>query len=451
MPIGERPQSSGRYHKRALVPRDDVGAATPSTAVAAPGVAPMTTTGAAPTTAGIMYPTSSAPMPQPWAGWPVEWQVPPWGSEFSGYGYGRHNNPANVATAMTCVSLNSRQLGSFPVYGMRGEDRFTLPQWAENPEPEMYSSWVEMMHEAANSLYLRGEVFTYVTGRFHDGYPSRFVVVPADTVDVTFEDGRRRYEIDGREIARRDICHVKLQGMAGLLRGISPLQWVSRSIVTSGALETYASDLAARGGVPWAVITVPGYPTEDQVIEARGRWLAARFDSHGAPAMMSGGAKIESLTLSPRDMALLELREFDERRICAAFGVPAHLVNVAMADGMTYTNSTDLFEAHWRHELRTLADAIAKAWSLWLLPLGKRLEFNADRYTQPPLAERMSAYATGHGIQDGDGVRVITAAEIRSAERLGPGTPDETPEPAPAPLVAVDTAEADAQILTGAA
>ena len=417
-------------------------AVTPTSASAVPAAAPLAAGTA--THTEVMYPAASMPTHgQPWPGWPVDWEVPPWGGDWSGYGYGRHNSSASVATAMTCVNLNSRQLASFPVYGMRGEERVPLPLWAENPEPEMYSSWVEMMHEAANSLYLRGEVFTYVTGRFADGYPSRFVVVPADTVGVEFVDGRRRYEVNGSTVPRGDICHVKLQQTAGQLRGISPLQWVARSIVTSGALESYATDLAARGGVPWAAITVPGHLTEEQAVGARQRWLAARFDSHGAPALLSGGATIETLTLSPRDMALLELREFDERRICAAFGVPAHLVNVAMADGMTYTNSTDLFEAHWRHELRTLANAIAQAWSLWLLPRGQRVEFNADRYTQPPLAERASAYAVMHGIQDGDGVRAISVDEVRTAERLGPGTPDDQ--------ATTDEAEMEAQLLTGAA
>ena len=68
------------------------------------------------------------------------------------------------------------------------------------------------------------------------------------------------------------------------------------------------------------------------------------------------------MTLSPRDMAL-ELREFDERRICAAFGVPSYLVNVEQTNSMTYANSTDLRVFHWQATLRPLGQCISECLS----------------------------------------------------------------------------------------
>lgn len=445
----ERPPSSGRFASRALVPRDiDPRSALPNDNGAGPNVpaqsvGPTSSEGIGNT--NVMYPVG-APPAQPWSGWPVGWSPPPAGNDWSGTGYGRQGAQANLSTAVTCIDLNSRELASLPVYGMRGESPFTLPAWSDNPEPERYASWAELMLEAVNSLLSRGECFLYVTGRFHDGYPSRFVVLPADVVEVTTTSaGTRRFAVNGSEIERRDICFTRYQCIAGRDRGISPLEWIGSSLLTSGALERYASDLAARGGVPWAALSVPGYLSDDQAKEGRDRWLAARWDSHGAPAMLSNGATLQTLALSPRDMALLELREFDERRVCGAFGVPSFLVNVSQATGLTYANATALFDHHWRATLRPLANLIASAWSAFLLPRGQRIEFNPDRYVQPALGERVAAWMTMHNIVDADGTRAMDVPEIRSAERLGPATPPSSPPLPPPP------AEADAQLLTGAA
>jgi hypothetical protein len=58
--------------------------------------------------------------------------------------------------------------------------------------------------------------------------------------------------------------------------------------------------------------------------------------------------------------------------------------------------------------------------SLWLLPRGTDIEFDPDRYTQPPLEERARAYQTLHGIEEPDGKRAITVDEIRARERWAP-------------------------------
>jgi HK97 family phage portal protein len=323
---------------------------------------------------------------------------------------------------------------------MKGDTPFVLPAWADNPEPERYSSWVELMLEAVNSLQTRGECFTYVTGRYQDGWPSRFVVLPADSMQIELDGGHREFYASGVHLDRGDVCFIRSQCVSGRERGISPLEWIASSLTTSGALERYAVDLAARGGVPWAALTVPGFLSDDQAKDARDRWLRARWDAQGAPAMLSGGATLQPLTFSPKDMALLELREFDERRVCGAFGVPSFLVNVSQATGLTYANATALFDHHWRATLRPLADLIARGWSQFLLPRGQRFEFNPDRYVQPALGERVAAWMTMHGIQDDDGTRAMDVPEIRAAERLGPAAP-----PTSAPVAP------DAQLMTGAA
>jgi HK97 family phage portal protein len=383
------------------------------------------TVGPESTGGNVMYPEGGWHS-EAWAGWPVDWHVPPPGDAWSGTGYGRHSDVwGKVSTVMSCVGLNARELASFPIYGMKGTVPFTLPSWATNPEPAIYSCWDEFMHAAVTALQLRGDVILYATGRYAPEVPgtpgriSRFTALNPDLVDVEWIAGRMVYTIGGAELDAADICHVRYLTWPGRPRGVSPIEWLGSSLTTSSTLERYAASLATRGGVPWAVLQSAKNLNSQQVLEAQSAWVAASLRRDGAPAVLGNAFELKPLSISPRDMALLELREFDERRICAAFGVPSFLVNVESASSMTYANVSQVYDGHWRQTLRPLAQLLANAWSAWLLPRGSRMEFNPDRYTQPPFAERVAGWATMFNMLDPrTGRRAMELDEVRSAERL---------------------------------
>ena len=360
-----------------------------------------------------------------WDGWPVDWQPPPPGPQWSGYGYGRQDGAlGRVSTAMTCVDLNSRQLGSFPFYGLKGDQPVDLPEWINSPEPELYESFPQFVQAAVNSLLLRGEAVTYATGRYSaasGGAVARFTLLDPDAIDVELVDGRRLVTVAGQEVPRDDIFVVRYQSLPGRLRGITPIEWVAGPLVTASALERYSADIASRGGIPWAILKNARQMTGTQARDAQNAWVAASARRDGAPAVLGNDWQFETVSLSPKDMALLDVTEFSQRAICAAFGVPAYLVNVEMTSGLTYANASGIRDQHWAATLRTIANLICSGWSRWLLPRGTRLEANADRYVQPPFAERAMAWQTLFNLLDPvTGERAISIDEIRAAERLAP-------------------------------
>jgi HK97 family phage portal protein len=359
-------------------------------------------------------PLPPVPPVQPWAGWPqaAGWQTPMWNgtvSPLAGY----------VSTVYTCVDLNSRQLASFPIYRMRGTQHLPDVAWMTNPCPELYTDWIPFAKQLMNTLQLRGESFVYALARYSDGTVAQMCVIDPDAVDIDVLGSSIDYRIGGMPVDRVDVLHIPYQTWPGELRGISPLQWVGRNLYSADALERYGAQLAAEGGVPWGVLTTPANLTAAQVDENRQRWVESAARRGAAPVMLSGGLQLETLTLSPTDMALLDLRVFDEQRICAAFGVPPYLVGLPQAEGLTYANATSLFDYHWRATLRPKAQTVASALSAWALPSGQRIEFNRDEYVRPDFGERVAAYAVLHGIEDETG-HGMTIDEIRQAERLTP-------------------------------
>src|SRR5215510_7915541 len=175
-----------------------------------------------------MYPEgqleSSGVMPEvmAWQGWPTGWHTPNW----NGYLSLDHL----VSTLWTCIDLNTRQLATFPIYGVKGVNVVALPEWSNNPEPEMYSDWVEFAKQLFNT-YQGGETFLWCTGRKKDGLGpngigsvARFVCLNPAFVNVEWRNGEITYSLEGKKLDRVDVCHIKYQSRPSNLRGIGPLE-----------------------------------------------------------------------------------------------------------------------------------------------------------------------------------------------------------------------------------
>lgn len=353
---------------------------------------------------------------QAWQGWPTLWDTPNWNDGVI---------PRLVSTLWTCVDLNTRQLASFPTYAMRGLQVKALPEWANNPEPGTYADWTEAAKQVFNTLQVCGECILWCVGRFADGSVARWVVLNPTWVNVERSDGEITYSLAGKELDRADVCHIKYQTFPSNLRGISPIEWVAQSLIGASAMERYSAELAGNGGIPWGVIKTNRHLNAGEADELRNRWIQASRDRNGAPAILSGDLTLETLTVSPKDMMLLESRVFDETRIAAAFGVPPFLVGLPQPEGLTYANASSLFEFHWRATLRVMAVAVAGAISAWALPRGTRMEFNRDPYVQASPKERAETYNMLFNMVDEKGNRAITIDEIRMAERFLPNDPSE--------------------------
>lgn len=395
-------------NREALPPRDNPPNSNPPEGSVGPNVA----AGFGDTHA--MYSAANPPIEaQAWQGWPTGWDTPLWNGA---------TLTRLVSTLWTCVDLNTRQLASFPTYAIKGLEMQPLPEWGSNPEPGTYSDWTEAAKQLFNTLQLYGESILWCVGRYSGtDRVARWVVLNPQYVNIERVDGETRYELGGKPLAREDVCHIKYQSMPTNLRGIGPIEWTASNIIGAAALEKYAKDLSSKGGIPWGILKTPRKLNRNEINDARGAWVGA--ERNGAPGILTGDWTLQTLTLNPKDMALLDLRIFDETRICSAFGVPPYLVGLPQPSGLTYANATSLFDFHWRSTLRTLASAVAGAVSAWALPRGTRMEFNRDPYVQATPKERADTYAVLFNLVDDKGNRAMTIDEIRMAERYLPNTP----------------------------
>lgn len=369
-----------------------------------------------------MYPaTMSAPPVQAWSGWPVEWSTPNWGDAAGGLAAMVNR----VSVVWGAIDLNASILSTMPPYRVAGRPVVSPLPWMRNPQPEVYTDWTEAAKQLVIS-YMNGEAFLWSTSRYADGTVRTWVVLNPGWVDVEMQGQVRSYSMGGMDVTD-DILHIRYSSWPGDARGHGPLEALAGNLFGAEAMERYQATLATRGGIPWGVLTAPGNLTQEQAEMLRDRFVAARLSAMGAPAVMSGGVTLSPFTISPREMALLELRQFDEARISTLMRCPPTLLGLPTGEGsLVYQNVTAIYDFHWRAHLRPIAAALMGAISQWALPGAQAIELNRDEYVRPPFAERVAGYATLFNMVDEDGQRGITIDEIRQAERLNGIAPELT-------------------------
>jgi HK97 family phage portal protein len=374
---------------------------------------------------------------QPWPGWETSWATPwlePAGwDEWTGYGYGRKVGldayMGSLSTVMTCIHLTSSQLASMPPYVQRGPDPVKAPEWCRpggSPQPEHYATWAEFVKLLVNSMMLRGFGALHVTSRYEaTGMPRSFVLLNPDWVRFEPNDlGSANLFLGETPLDDADTLIVPFQRLPGRLRPVGPVEWAGASIIQADLLERYAGEIA-RHGVS-AVLKFPQAMNRTQANDAKGAWMESRRATGGAVAVLSGGAEYQPLSMSPKDMAMVDLMHMDENRVAAAMGVPGQLLGLPVQSGLTYSSTVHLTDFWWRTSLRTLAEQVAQSLSRFLVH-GQQIRFNRDEFTRPDPLTHAQAIETLHRVTDAAGNPALTVNEARIDLGLKPYHDAETP------------------------
>ncbi|HKE76656.1 MAG TPA: phage portal protein [Acidimicrobiales bacterium] len=313
-----------------------------------------------------------------------------------------------VGTVDRCLQLNSQQLRSMPLsFKQQANTGRDQPRWVTDPDPAWYPNGIgDAVFAIVWSMYARGEAFLWVTGRLADGYPATWTVLDATTMRVEEQGGVRVYRSNSAPLDSRDVLHI-FRNPTGALRGTGALQAYWANVASAAAADAYAADVYNSTGVNRVALKSSRRLDATQAADVQAQWVAAVSRRLGAPAIIPPDLDLmQSISVSPKDMMLLESRDWDARQIAAAFGVPAILLNLAVSGGLVYQNPAQLVDLWWRTELISVARAITDALSRWL-PRGNWVEFDPSRALQPDVASKMTvaASAIDKGVMSTDEAR----------------------------------------------
>jgi HK97 family phage portal protein len=292
-----------------------------------------------------------------------------------------------------------------------------------NPDPVWFPNGAgDAVFAAAWSIYGWGDAFLYVTDRYEaTGYPRLWTVL--DPAAVTVEDdprGGRSYRAGDVWLDSADVLQVPRCPNGGL-RSTSALAAYGSNLIAAAAAETLAADVFTAGGVPWGALKPARRLDKTQAEDLQAQWASRAGARRGAPAVLPPDVEFQTFQIAPKDLLLLESREWDAKQIAAAFGVPAFMLNLDQGGGLNYSNPEMLFTTWWRTELYPVARRLETALSTWL-PRGSWVEFDPSSSLRPDLATMTTTYLALHaaGILSDDEVRaaVLDLPPLEDGEAL---------------------------------
>jgi HK97 family phage portal protein len=332
-----------------------------------------------------------------------------------------------VGAASRSLQLACQQVATMP---LRLHGSYAPPLWMVNPDPASYNGLTDALFVAVWCHYLRGDAFLWVTSRYADGFPATWVALDPVTMHVEqLPDGTKSYRSNGAELSSADVLQITRNPSASASRGTGVFDAYWSNMASAYASETYSGTYLSRSGVPGAVLRYEGRLNEQQALDLQTAWVNAVSSRMGAPAVLTEGLSFQVLSFSPKDLMLLELREYDAKQIASAVGVPAFLLNLPQADGLNYSNPAMLFDLWWKAELMPVATRFEQAFSRWL-PRGSWVSFDPSAILRPDFAAYAATWLTLHA------AGVVTTDEVRAAVTNLPPLPDGAQVPALVPAAA---------------
>jgi HK97 family phage portal protein len=311
--------------------------------------------------------------------WP---QVSEFWSSLAGVGFSPRLI-SRVWVAKRCMQLNAQQIASMPLRFLGSQQ----PAWVTSPDPVWYPNGIgDAVFSAVWSMYGWGDAFLYVTNRYSDGYPLSWTVLDPTAMSVELRDGVRVFKLRGTALNQDDVVQISLNPTGGL-RGTSALSAHGSFLWGSLSSADLARQVIGENPVPHSVLKSQRKLTEAQAQSLQAQWGASSALRRGLPAILPPDIDFQELAFSPKDLMLLDAQEFNARVIAMAFGVPAFMLNMPLAGGLTYQSPEMLVDQWWRLELRPIGKIVSNALSAQMLPRGSSVYFDSREVLAPSLAD----------------------------------------------------------------
>lgn len=335
-----------------------------------------------------------------------------------------------VGAVYSALGIYADNIGTLPVQRIRGDyEHLPEPAFVSRPAGDTVG-WAVEVGQICWSLLLRGNAYLLPTGWDWTGYPTTFVVLNPDAVQVTRNDnGRPRYSWrapDGTDVVLDDprtdqLLHIKWQVPPGSFLGVGILDvngTPGSSLAGAVATEKYSAELMANP-VPPAVLTHPLRLNKTQAEDLQAQWQSSVARARSVPAVLSGGITYSPLNVTPRDVELIESRRYNATSIATLFRVPPYMLGGSTGDALTYSTVEGEMTRLWAMTLQPMAMRLSRHLEAWL-PAGQRLRFNPDALLRSQTLDRYNAHKIA--IETG----IETVDEARAIENRPPvGTPDE--------------------------
>ena len=242
-----------------------------------------------------------------------------------------------ISVVWACVRLLAETVAGLPLAFWTVENG--IKKAADNDlsrlfsgKPNRYQTRIEFFETVMLNLVLYGNAYCRITrsgGRIVSLLP-----LMSSQVNVELEEDGSLvyyYEDDNNvvAIAPENVWHLRLFGNG--IVGLSPLDYARNSIGTASAAEARISKIMANANKASGVLTIDKTLTEPQRQKIRESFKSLTEGGDDSLYVLEAAMKFQQISLSPKDVELLETRKFQIEDLCRFFGVNPVLIGVSGA------------------------------------------------------------------------------------------------------------------------
>lgn len=350
--------------------------------------------------------------------------IPTNGMGFGGYDAGVFVNDRTAMQQLavySCIKLLADIVSTLPVDVFRGADasRVNLksPAVIEDPDPDL--NGVEYNHQVVTSLAARGNSFELITSRDKFEYPLTRMPLHPDCVSVSRnrDDGRADYRVNNELVPRANMIHIRRFTLPGELEGLSPIRQAAQAIGISLAAERYGARFFGDSATPSSVLEAEGTVPDAEAVRTMKSWVS----SHGGrrvPALLSGGLKYRTISITPEESQFLATREFARSEIAMFFGIPPHMIGDTSKATSWGSGIEQLGIGFVKYTLLPWLRCMEATYSRVLLPRGQFMRFNVNGLLRGDTLSRYNSYTQARN------AGWLNVNEIRGLEDMPPIGPD---------------------------
>ena len=234
--------------------------------------------------------------------------------------------------------------------------------------PNPTDNWYSFIEQLVTYLQVAGNAYIFKERSRGNRVTGLYLLRPdrIRIIGASYGAAGYVYDVGGKDhaIPAEDMCHLSLPNPAGDLYGLSPLQVLSRTVNLDLNMTDFAKVYFQNAGVPSGLLKLRRrLNTQEEASTIRSRWrsqFGGKNNFHRI-AILDEDADYQQMASAPKDMAMSELHDLTESRICAVFGVPAILVgaNVGLQRS-TYSNYREARLAFHSETLEPLVGRILR-------------------------------------------------------------------------------------------
>jgi HK97 family phage portal protein len=345
---------------------------------------------------------------------------------FAKNGYGKNAIIYSCIRELTNAAIEPR-------YFIEGFDRENQPFEIQDSAlkslldaPNKTQDLYDLIEQLITHLYIAGNAYIFKE-RGQSGRITQLYLLRPDRVSIQSgkDNGVSSYEYELNSntytIPPEDIGHIKLGTNASNdLYGLSPLTVLANMLNLDQSITQFAKSFFQNAGVPSGLLRLKKrLTTQEEANTIRARWRSqfSTPKNYNSLAILDEDAEYQPLSVDPSSMAMADLRNETESRICMAFQVPPILIGTVIGlNRSTYSNYAEARRSFWDETVSSLINKITRFFNKNICSEFTTNEsLNIDISNVAALIEDKDARSTRINTQFTNGV--ITLNEAR--EELG--------------------------------